>query len=81
MYYEQAKAYYKHALLLKPAYATARENLAIVYKKQGHTHRANVELAKLHKERLGNPFYHIMLGDIAYDEKTYKKVILLLVKR
>lgn len=74
-YYEQAKAYYKHALLLKPAYATARENLAIVYKKQGYTHRANVELAKLHKERLSNPFYHIMLGDIAYDENTYKKAI------
>ena len=73
--YNEAKQYYQYALILKPGYPSARENLAILYKKTGELFKAKSQLAKLHRERSSNPFYYKMLGDVALDEKTYKKAI------
>jgi predicted Zn-dependent protease len=80
--YKQAMKYYEYALEIKPDYPTIYQNIAVIHKRKGEFNKADAKLAQLHKQRLKNPYYHIMMGDIAFEKdevaeavKHYKKAI------
>jgi tetratricopeptide (TPR) repeat protein len=73
--YPQAQAYYEMAMSLRPDFTTAYENMALLYARQGNQEKANSLLAKLHKKRVKNPYYHMVLGDIAIESQAYLEAI------
>jgi len=73
--YDAAESYYQMAISLRPAFASAYENLAILYERQGKNKKAANLLKDLHKTRLRNPYYHMVNGDIAMENKAYDDAI------
>jgi tetratricopeptide (TPR) repeat protein len=74
-HYKEAESYYEMALTLDPNFASAYENLAFLYKRQGKLEHSQQLLGRLHKKRQDNPYYHVMLGDIATENKQHKQAI------
>lgn len=73
--YPQAESYYEMAITLRPSFTTAYENMALLYARQGDNEKAKSLLAKLHKKRIKNPYYHMVLGDIANETQSYEQAI------
>lgn len=73
--YQQADSYYQMALYLKPDFSSAYENLALLYERQGEDQKAKSILQQLHKKRLTNPYYHVINGDLAMEDKAYNQAI------
>lgn len=73
--YPQAQEYYEMAISLRPTFTTAYENMALLYARQGDEEKAQNLLAKLHKKRAKNPYYHMVLGDIAIESQSYQQAI------
>ncbi|MGK0371996.1 MAG: tetratricopeptide (TPR) repeat protein [Glaciecola sp.] len=71
-HFDQAEAFYAMALSIKPNFTSAYENLALLYKRQGKAEKSQVLLSRLHKKRQKNPYYHMMLGDIALEANDYE---------
>lgn len=64
-YAEQA---YKRAISLDDEQLTAKENLAILYRMTNRTRQAKQLATEVHQARVKNPYYHLILGDEAFDE-------------
>lgn len=73
--YPQAQSYYQMALELRPTFTTAYENMALLYARQGDDDKAQLMLGRLQKKRTKNPYYHMVLGDIAIETQSYKEAI------
>jgi Tfp pilus assembly protein PilF len=73
--YTQAQKYYEMAISLRPDFTTVYENMALLYARQGNQEKANSLLAKLHKKRVKNPYYHMVLGDIAIESRAYLQAV------
>jgi tetratricopeptide (TPR) repeat protein len=74
-HYEQAEMAYRQAISINGSFASAYENLALLYKRQGKLEASGVLLSRLHKKRRSNPYYHIMLGDVAAETKDFTLAI------
>ena len=74
-FYQEAQSYYEMALTLRPNFTTAYENMALLYARQGDEEKAQSLLTKLHKKREKNPYYHMVLGDIAIESQSYLQAI------
>ncbi|WP_395344821.1 tetratricopeptide repeat protein [Ningiella sp. W23] len=73
--YGHAEMAYKAALELDEDYLTAWENLAALYEATERVEQANDIYARLEKERRSNPYYHMMLAEVALDEQNYEDSI------
>jgi tetratricopeptide (TPR) repeat protein len=54
---------------------TAWQNLAFLYKHINQDNKASEILADLEKRRVNNPFYHISLGDSAYERQEWQQAL------
>ena len=65
--YDAAEESYLRAIHNVPDDLTAKENLAVLYRYQGKfVHAAALE-DEVRRQRESNPYYHLILGDEAYD--------------
>lgn len=71
----EAEAAYQNLIHSKKNYSTALENLAHLYRKTNRVSAANEITKRLSRQRRNNPSYHMMLGDIAFEEKKYKSAV------
>ena len=69
--YSLAESVYELAAQLDKKNLTALDNLAYLYEFQGLNDKAEDVRSKLQSRRQRNPFYHMMLGEIAYEENQY----------
>lgn len=70
-HYEEAELAYRQAISINSSFTSAYENLALLYKRQGKVQESRALLTRLHKKRRHNPYYHIMLGDIAVETEDF----------
>ncbi|MFM9776232.1 tetratricopeptide repeat protein, partial [Streptomyces galilaeus] len=54
---------------------TALGNLALLYQLTGRDTQAKEILTQLHNKRQSNPYYHISLGNFAYQANAYRDAI------
>jgi tetratricopeptide (TPR) repeat protein len=73
--YQAAEASYKLALSLDPENLTVMENLAILYTYMGQDERGDRLLTKVNQLRVSNPFYHFMLGELAYENAEFEAAL------
>lgn len=66
---------YKTALHLAPNFNSAYDNLSILYRKLGHSDKADEINAKMHLRRMRNPFYHMMLAEHALRETNPEEAV------
>lgn len=62
---KDAEKAYRYAHQLDSKSLSSKENLAIILKKQGQLDEAEVLFDAIHKQRVKNPYYHLLLGDQA----------------
>ena len=75
-FYSQAQTYYEKSLTLRPSFSSAYENLALLYARLGDKKKSHMLLKKLRRERVKNPYYHMVQGDIAIEGQLYEKAII-----
>lgn len=73
--YQLTQSAYTLAAQLDPDNLTAFENLAYLYEHQALNDKAEAVRSQLRFRRENNPFYHMMLGDIALDDNQLEKSI------
>lgn len=73
--YNNAEIAYNHALLLNKNNHTALGNLALLYQITDRQDQANEILTRLDNKRQANPYYHVSLGNSAYQSKNYQDAI------
>ncbi len=73
--YRNAELAYNHALAIDKDNNTALGNLALLYQLTGRDAQANEILTQLHNKRQSNPYYHISLGNTAYQTNAYQDAI------
>lgn len=66
---------YRHAISLKGNNLTSLGNLALLLNKQGRTNEAQPIEAYIHKTRVNNPYYHVLLAKEAYYIKSYQQAV------
>lgn len=66
-----AEEAYLRALALDSDSLTVRENLAILYRATGRTELAVQISNEVHQRRISNPYYHLILGDTAFEQGEY----------
>jgi len=70
-----AELAYNHALAIDEDNNTALGNLALLYQLTGRDTQAKEILTQLHNKRQSNPYYHISLGNFAYQANAYRDAI------
>ena len=72
---ELAERAYLSAIALDMDYLTAWENLATLHQRLGKTQEAEAIYARIEKQRVTNPYYHMMLAEEALDASNYGESI------
>ncbi|NMH61394.1 tetratricopeptide repeat protein [Alteromonas ponticola] len=72
---QEAERAYRHALALDDNNWTAWENLAHLMKMTDRQEEGESILARLERSRLDNPFYHLILGERAFEKREYAQAI------
>ena len=70
-HYDAAEQAYLRAIALDDTDLTAKENLAVLYRHTNRDLKAAVLESEVKAQREGNPYYHLILGDEAYDNGLY----------
>jgi tetratricopeptide (TPR) repeat protein len=70
-----AEKAYLAAISINERYLTAWENLAALYDKTQRQSQASEIYARLQKQRVNNPYYHLMLAEEALENKKFKQSI------
>lgn len=73
--YAESEAAYSKLTESMSNYSTALQNLAVLYRKTGREEQAKKIAMRLKNKRESNPYYHKMLGDLAFDNNAYRKAI------
>ncbi|MCW8109693.1 hypothetical protein OPS25_14375 [Alteromonas ponticola] len=71
----EAERAYRHSLALDEENWTAWENLAHLMKLTDREDEGKAILARLERSRLDNPFYHLILGEKAFEKREYAQAI------
>jgi tetratricopeptide (TPR) repeat protein len=71
----EAEASYREVLLANSSNIVALDNLGLLYRKTGRVALADAIEIRLKRKRHDNPYYHIMLGDIALEDKKLEQAI------
>lgn len=74
-YPEYAEHSYLHALASNPNNLAAMENMALLYRQTGRNSEAAVLTARVAAERYKNPYYHFILGEVAYEQHQYDEAL------
>lgn len=74
-HFDLAEKAYLVALKLEPESINAKSNLALLYMLTGETEKAETLQRIVYSQRLGNPYYHIMLGNEAMQLKDNRQAI------
>jgi len=72
-HYDMAEKAYRHAVSLKHNNLTSLGNLALLLNKQGRVDEAKPIDDFIHKLRVKNPYYHALLANEAFYNKSYQK--------
>jgi len=72
---EYAEKIYQQALELDEDDYTILENLAYTYKMTGREQDAEQISQRVDRLRQGNPYYHFMLGEVAYEKQQWQQAI------
>ncbi len=72
---DAAERAYRHSLALDDNNWTAWENLAHLMKMTNREEEGKAILNRLERTRVDNPFYHLILGERAFENKEYAKAI------
>lgn len=72
---EKAQNSYQFALYVDESNYTAQRNLALTLALLGEHKQANEIIARIHRKRLKNPYYFVMLGDEAYFKSNYRDAV------
>lgn len=72
---EYAENAYLAAIALDPDYLTAWGNLAALYEQTQREAQASAIYSRLEKLRMSNPYYHLMLGEQAFENEDFKQSI------
>jgi tetratricopeptide (TPR) repeat protein len=75
-HYEMAENVYSYALNFDPDNLTSLGNLALLFNQQGRTNEALPIENYIHKVRVKNPYYHALLGNEAFFQKSYQQALL-----
>lgn len=70
-----AEQLYLVALRLDPDSINSKSNLAVLYQLTGEMEKSAELQRSVHKQRLENPYYHIMLGNEAMQSKDLQKAV------
>ncbi len=73
--YDMAEKVYHNAINLNRNHLTSFGNLALLLNKQGRTSEAAPIEAYIHKVRVKNPYYHALLGNEAFYNKSYQQAL------
>ena len=74
-FYAEAEAAYHKLTESMSNYSTALQNLAVLYRKTGREEQAKKIATRLKNKRESNPYYHKMLGDLAFENEAYKNAL------
>ena len=77
---QAAELAYKKSLSENPNYASALENLALLYKKTNREFMATQIMDKLRNSRENNPYYHFSLANLALEKGKYENAVKLYKK-
>ncbi|WP_371194182.1 transglutaminase domain-containing protein [Glaciecola sp. SC05] len=70
-----AEQAYLAAITVNENYLTAWENLAALYEKTQRVEQAQQIHASIQKQRVNNPYYHLMLAEEALENEAFKQSI------
>lgn len=70
-----AEQAYLAAITVNENYLTAWENLAALYEKTQRVEQAEQIHASIQKQRVNNPYYHLMLAEEALENQAFKQSI------
>lgn len=73
--YQLAERSYQQSLTLDPDSTNAMANLAYLYRQRGEIAKAEPLEKRVMLKRRTNPYYHLMLGDEAYNSQRYDTAI------
>jgi len=73
--YDIAESAYRHAVSLKPNNLTSLGNLALLLNKQGRVDEAKPIDEYIFKRRIKNPYYHALLANEAFFNKSYQQAL------
>ncbi len=73
--FDMAEKAYRHAVSLKPNNLTSLGNLALLLTKQGRINEAKPIDEYIHQLRIKNPYYHALLANEAYFNKSYQQSV------
>jgi tetratricopeptide (TPR) repeat protein len=64
---------YQHALAINPDNNVGWGNFAILLQETGRKNEAEDILKRVEQKRQKNPYYHLMLGDVAFNQEKWDK--------
>ena len=74
-HYTFAESAYQEAISVDKDNLTAWQNLAFLYKVTNQPAKASEIFARLAHKRASNPFYHLSLGDAAYERDDWQQAL------